>query len=431
MSAPDPTKEISITNSTPASITVLLPTLSAQTQDANGTLVYDQNLEVLSSVDGAKSIPVSTAKTFVLDQSYTDPDTGQPAYSTIYDLLPSTANWYSPVANLGVMQSFDDPPAYPPQTVTADSVKAFQNAATFVQTISAYPTSAITTSYQQAMNQAQNNASGQASGSANSGDAVAGTITGTVDDFFKTTKSFGDVTLAAVVAVQTYYGTFPFVWAEYAAGTTTYYLYKSDSTATSFVGTVSLTPPATIDVSKPNGGYTCTFKPAANGSDTTNVNVSTTGVKVLTYAGGLFVDDVNSDVPAIAVKGTFQIKSLFTTKPADTQIISVLTGTVNGSTCIGFDSAQLSSDPNASFWDTLFHPKNAAQIFQSVMEIGGALMLLVFAGQMLHGMYKWARGLGTKPATIEGVNERIASMQESIDKLTKALTDAKVTPQVS
>jgi hypothetical protein len=433
-SAPDPTKEVKITNSAGAPIVVLVPTVSDETQDANGTMVYDQDLELLTAVEGGTAIPASSTKTFVLDQTYDDPDTGKPEYSTIYDLLPSTANWYLPVANIGVMQSFKTPPSYPAQTVTAASAKAFRNAATFVQTISAYPTSALATSYQKALTQASGNASGQANGSPDSADAVAKSVTDTVNAFFKSTKTYQDVTLEAVVAVQSSYGTFPFVWAEYATGTTVYYLYSSNGTATSFVGTISLAPPASLKVAVANAGYTCTFTPAADGSDTTNVNVNNSAAKSLTYAGGLFVDDANSDLPQVAVKGTFQIKSLFTGKAADTQIITVLTGTVSGSTCIGFDSAQLSSDPNSAFWDTLFHPKNSAQVFQSVMEIGGALMLLVFVGQGLYGIYKWARGraAGKQPTTKELLDEQVSKLEKSqkdfLDALDKRLTGGQGRP---
>lgn len=433
-SAPDPTKEIKITNSAESPIVILVPTVSVETQDANGTMVYDQDLELLTAVEEGTAIPASSTKTFVLDQTYDDPDTGKPEYSTIYDLLPSTANWYLPVANIAVMQSFKTPPSYPAQTVTAASAKAFQNAAAFVQTVSAYPTSALATSYQKALTQASGNASGKADGSPDSADAVAKSVADTVNAFFKTTKTFKDVTLEAVVAVQSSYGTFPFVWAEYATGTTLYYLYSSNGTATSFVGTISLARPASLKVAVANAGYTCTFTPAANGSDTTNVNVNESAARTLTYTGGLFVDDVKSDVPQVAVKGTFQIKSLFTGKAADTQIITVLTGTVSGSTCIGFDSPQLSSDSSSSFWDTLFHPKNSAQVFQSVMEIGGALMLLVFVGQGLYGIYKWARGLaaGKQPTTKELFDDQMAklgkSQQDFLDALDRRLSGGQGSP---
>jgi hypothetical protein len=426
-----------VKNSSGSPIVIMLPTTSASATDANGTMVYNQAVEVLTATDGTKEVPAGATKTFVLNQTYVNPSTKKTAYATIYDLLPSTADWYAPVANIGVMQSFATPPSYPGQTVTAASAAAFKNAATFVQTVSAYPTSALATQYQQAISQAQGNASGQANGSGSSSGAVAQSISSTVNNFFKGTKSFQNVTLEAVVAVQSYYGTFPFAWAEYAAGPITYYLYSSSGSATSFAGTITLTRPAAVNVALASGGYTCTFTPAADGADTTTVKVNSAAAKSLTYAGGLFVDNAASDIPQIAVKGTFQIKSLFTAKPADTQVITVLTGTVNGKTCIGFDSAQLSSDPSSSFWDTLFHPKNSAQVFQSIMEIGGALMLIVFAGQSLYGIYKWARGLaaGKQPTTRELLDEQMTKLQESqkatLEDLVKKLTAGKEAPPAS
>jgi hypothetical protein len=428
--APDPTKEIEVSNSTGSPIVLMIPTTSTQETDGNGTMVYGQSLEVLTAVDSTSVIPDAGTKTFVLDQTYTDPKTG-PTESTIYDLLPATADWYMPVADIVVLQSMTPPISYPAQSVTAADAKAFKDAATFVQTISAYPTSALATQYQQALGQAQTNATGSADGSPDSGAKTAQSLTDTVNQFFQGTKSFQDVTLEAVVAVQCYYGTFPFAWAEFATGTTTYYLYSSAGSVTSFVGTISLTSPATVDATQPNGGYTCTFAPATNGTDTTSVDVDTSAAKTLTYTDGLFVDDVNSDIPQVAVKGTFQIKSLFTSKPADTQIITVLTGSVTGLTCIGFDQPQKSSDPNATFWGTLFHPKTAAQIFQSIMTMGGALMMLAFAGQVLNGIRKWAleQYYGKEPATKDLLNDQFAkfqkSQQETLDKLVDKLSGGK------
>jgi hypothetical protein len=418
--APDPTEEIQITNSTPSPIVILIP--STRTPDANGTLVYGENLELLTAVDGSTSVPASATKTFVLDQTLVDPDTGQSEYNSIYDLLPRTADWLAPVANITVMRA-GHPGSYPATTVTAATAPAFQNAGAFLQTISAYPTSALAKSYQQAVNQAVGNASGAANGSPGSAEATAQNIPATVNTFFQGTKDYQNLTQDKLVVVQSYYDAFPFVWAEYANGPTTYYLYSSNGHATSFVGTISLTPPAVLNVAVANAGYTCTFTPAANGSDTSTVAVTASAAKSLTYTGGLFVNDVDADVPEVALRGTFQVKSTFTGKAADTQIITVLTGSVSSATCIGFDSPQLSTDPDSTFWDTLFHPKNAAQIFQSIMQIGGFLMLLVFAGQTIYSVVQWARGLAAKnkPMTLE---EFQTKMQEALKTQQDQFADA-------
>jgi hypothetical protein len=427
---PDPTKEIKLTNSTTSPIVLMLPTTSAQAEEGD-TLDYGQKLELLTAVEGGTSVPVGATKTFVLDQTYIDPDTGDTEPSILYDLLPCTAGWLLPAANIGVMQSFATPPSYPPQTVTAAMAAAFENAALFFQTISAYPSSSLATGYAQAMDQTQSSASSAANGSSDSADNAAQSITDTVNAYFKTTKGFQNVTLPAVVAVQSYYGTYPCAWAEYETKAVTYYLYSSNSTASTFVGTISLTPPsAGMNIALANAGYTCTFTPASNGSDLTTVNVNAAAAKNLTYTGGLFVDDVNSDVPQVGVKGTFQIKSMFTKNQSDTQIITVLTGTVSGATVIGFDQPQTTSA--SDFWDTLFHPKDAAGIWSSVMQIGGAFMMLVFFGQLLYGAYKGLRSLGAakKPATSESVDSEYSKLSDRLDTLESTLSKKIGNPDV-
>jgi hypothetical protein len=421
MTTPDPTQEIQLTNSTTAPIVLMLPTTSAQAEEGD-TLDYGQKLELLTTVEGGPSVPVGETRTFVLDQTYVDPDTGDTEPSILYDLLPCTADWLLPVANIGIMQNFF-PVGYTGQTITADMATAFQNAALFFQTISAYPSSSLATGYAQAMNQTQSSASSAADGSADSADNAAQSITDTVNAFFKTTKGFQNVTLPAVVAIQSYYGTYPCAWAEYSAKAVTYYLYSSNSTASTFVGTISMTPPATgLNIALANAGYTCTFTPASNGSDLTTVNVNTSAAKPLTLSGGLFVDNVTSDIPQVGVKGTFQIKSTFTKDQSDTQIITVLTGTISGATVIGFDQPQTTAA--SDFWDTLFHPKDAAGIWNSVMQIGGAFMMLVFFGQLLYGAYKGLRSLGAakKPATSEDVSSEYSKLSDRLDTLESTLS---------
>ena len=411
----DPSKQITITNNSGKPVVVMVPTTSDTPDDPGDIMVYGVRLEILTAIDGSLSIADSGKATFVLNQNYTDSVTGKQEYSTIYDLLVSSAEWYSPVANISVMQSLDNPPTYPAQTVTSNQAKALANAGVFYQTISSYPTSKLATDYQTAMSATHSKAKTQAQDASATAGQVAATISGGADAFFKNTKSFQDVTLAGVVAVETYFGTFPFVWAKF--GDATYYLYGSDGKATSFVGTIALTKPTTVDPAVANGGYTCTFTPASNPTDTTKVDTDSSQAKSLTYADGLFVDDPDSDVPGIAVKGTFQLKRTFTQKTADTQIIPVLSGTINGSVCIGFDSAQKSDDKtNSEFWDALFHPKNSSEIFKSIMSIGGAVMMLFFFGQLIYGTYKWIKTFGTKEPTL-------SDLQKSLDDFQKSTTD--------
>jgi gas vesicle protein len=416
--APDPTKEIVITNNSGVVCCLLTPTLNDPSTPASGVLVYDQNLVLLSTVDGAATVASGSSGTYLLDQYYTDPKTQQQEYATIYDLLVSTADWYCPVANLGVMQILK---SFAPQTVAADAVAAMQNAGAFFQTISAYPSSKLSTGFQAAMAGTQSAAGKAADGSANSSANVANAIGDGVNAFFQSTTSYKNVTLANLVAMQSYYQAFPFVWAGY--GNKTFYLYASSGGATQFAGTLALSAPAKLDLTLPNAGYTCVFAPAVTPADTTSVAVDTSRQKNLLYGGGLFVDQANPDNPALAVKGLFQVKSQLTLKAGDTAIIPVLTGSVNGLTALGFDQPQKSDNKaDSAFWNVLFHPKGGAEIFQSIMTWGGAVMLLAFVGGGLYTIYKWVGGLlAEKQPTLA---DMFKTQQGAIEKLLQQRADA-------
>jgi hypothetical protein len=59
-------------------------------------------------------------------------------------------------------------------------------------------------------------------------------------------------------------------------------------------------------------GYTCSFAPAVNPSDTGKADVDTSKAVSLTYDNHVFVDDINASTPKIALKGNFQLKRVFT-----------------------------------------------------------------------------------------------------------------------
>jgi hypothetical protein len=417
MPAPDPAKEITLTNNSGVTCSVLVPTLNAQNAPANGVLVYDQTLALLSSIDGGASVADGSSGTYVLDQYYIDPKTQQKEYATIYDLLVSRADWYIPVANLGVMQILKK---YAPQTVTPGAIAAMGNAGTFFQTISAYPTSKLATDFQSAMTGTQSAAAKAADGTPASSDKVAAAISDGVNAFFLGTTSYKNVTLANLIAMESYYQAFPFVWAAY--GDKTFYLYANSNGATQFMGTLALTAPATRDLTKANAGYTCVFSPAANPADTTSVAVQTGKQTSLLYSAGLFVDQANPDDPSLAVKGLFQVKSQLTLKASDTAIIPVLTGSVSGMTVLGFDQPQTSDNKaDSAFWNLLFHPKSGAQIFQAFLTWGGAVMMVAFVAQGLFAGYRWVRGL--RAAKEPTLAEMFEKQQASIEKLLKERAD--------
>jgi hypothetical protein len=149
----------------------------------------------------------------------------------------------------------------------------------------------LATDYQAAMSGTITSASSQANGSANSTANTSDTITQNVNAFFQGTKQFQNVTLASVVAIESYYDKFPFIWAQYKS--TTYYLYSSDSQTTSFVGQLALIQPATLDLTLPNGGYTCTFTPAKDPSNLNSVDVNPSQAMTLTSSRGVVVKEVS------------------------------------------------------------------------------------------------------------------------------------------
>jgi hypothetical protein len=174
-----------------------------------------------------------------------------------------------------------------------------------------------------------------------------------------------------------------------------------------------------IDLTKPNGGYSCTFTPATNGKDTTKVAVDSTKAKKLTFSNGLFVDDPNSDTPGVALAGSFQLKSKLSQDPSDAAIITVVTGTLAGVTVLGFDTAQLSNDPNSSYWDTLFHPQGSEQIFNSIMTLAGFLVTFLCLGQFA---YMGIKALKNKisPKTKGPTTEEL--IQKQTEELKKELS---------
>src|SRR5262249_44128845 len=153
-------------------------------------------------------------------------------------------------------------------------------------------------------------ASAKADGGPDSAKAVADAIENAIDSFFRGTDQYKNVTLADVIAVDNYYNNFPCVWAQYQ-DSMTYYLYGADDVKAVFAGTLALNKSGAVDITKPNSGYTCSFVPAVNPSDTTKTDVDTIKTVTLTYSDGVFLDDVNVSSPAIGLKGNFLLKRLF------------------------------------------------------------------------------------------------------------------------
>lgn len=431
--ANDPSKEVTITNKSGSAVSVMTVMTDPALDKSGGTPVAGTNLSLYHTTDGTRTVANNESGTYFLNQYYEDPDTGQPAYWGIYDLLVSDALNYAPVANIGLVY-LGEKSRFPAQTVSADQKKAQDDAARFIQTVSAYPTSQLAKNFQAALDSTGSAAGDAADGSADSSKNVAHAIDAGINAFFQKTKQFQDVTMAAYIAVHSYYQDFPCVWAGFADST--YYLYSSDGKKTSFAGTLSLSRPASLDVTQPNAGYVCVFAPARNPDDTNSVDVDDSKKVALVYQQGLFQDDVDSDTPDIAVKGTFYLKRFFTRKTTDTSVIPVLSGAVYGAVCIGFNQPQKSGDKdNSAFWNSLFHPKNSAEIFKSVMTIGGAVMMLAFFGMpVMKFIYNAVRTrlYGKEPTTRDLLDSQRKAIEDSfkkqLDEATSKLSNGKEKP---
>jgi hypothetical protein len=434
----DPSQLCKVTNQSGNDAVVMIPTTSTPTSTSGDIVVYNQSLAVLATVEGGTIINNTATGTVTLDQTYIDPTTKAVTPSILYELLICDASWYSPVANLSVMQSFTSPGTYAPQTATSAEAKSLSDAGSFIQTTQAYPRSKLTTDYQAALTGASSSAKTAADGSSGSAQATSDSITDTTNTFFQSTEGYKGVTLAAVVAMQSYYANFPFVWAQYSASAVTYYLYGNDikTKTTTFEGTMVLTPPKTIDLSKVNGGYIVIFNPAKTPADTSTVDVDTSKAVALTYDNGLFVDQPGGDIQNIAVKGMFMLKRNLTLVQTDISILPVITGTTYGVTALGFNSPQLSTSANDEFWDALFDPKTSSQVFQSIMTLGGAVMMLHFAATSLWGIGKWmkekiAGSKDTKASAtkddLKEADEAQKPLSDQMDADVKAISDGTQT----
>jgi len=399
----DQSKLCSLTNNTGKDVVVALTISDDETASQNAVISASHQLEILKTSAGNTVIKNGSSDTVTLDHNYKE-GADETGYVQGYDLVVSDSTWLYPLADLAVVQQGSNGTAsYAPQTVDAANQAPMAQAFDFYQTIAAYPSSQLATDYMTTLVQARDTASANADGGPGSAEAVADAIENTMDSFFNGTDQYKNVTLADIVAVDNYYNSFPCVWAQYK-DSITYYLYGSDGTTAVFSGTLSLAKSGAVDITKPNGGYTCSFAPAVNSVDTTKTDVDTTKLVNLIYVDGLFLDDVTVDTPAIGLKGSFQLERFFTNDPDNNAVIVVLTGTVNGMTCIGFDSPQpappkttsvqtatptaLSASPAEKYWDTLIHPKSQQDLIISILTLVGAILLIPATAFAVYGIYR-------------------------------------------
>src|SRR6185503_532175 len=78
----------------------------------------------------------------------------------------------------------------------------------------------------------------------------------------------------------------------------------------------------------------------------------------------------------------------------------------------------ITSKEPRGFWQTLFEPQGAKEIFNTIMQIGGALMLLHFIGTSLYTGIQWLRGKSVDPASAADIQ----ALRDEVKRLADAQT---------
>lgn len=421
----DTSKQCVITNNSGKDIVVALAIETDETTSPDAIEAFSGQLEILITSDSSTVIKNSNTGTVTLNRSYVTNGNG---YVHDYNLVLSDKDWIYPLAALPVTrQTINGTPGYAPKTLSADEETAISQAAAFYQTITVYPDTQLANDYFTALKQAIPAGLDQADGSPGSANAIADAMTNVLTSFFEKTTAYNKVTLADLVAVNNYYNNFPSVWAQYK-NSLTYYLYGSDGTTATFAGTLSLQKSGPIDITKASGGYTCTFTPAVNPTDTATTGVDTASAVTLTYADGIFTNDTNAAAPEIALKGSFMLQKIFTGATDDKSVLTVMTGKANGVPCIGFDAPQTdgTSVPKVApvalsgsiekYWDTLMHPKKQHEWIVTILTFVGAVLLVPLTINAIYQVYRVIRSKAqtNEPLTRQFLENRAADISSNL-----------------
>jgi hypothetical protein len=366
--ATDTSKQCSLTNMSGKDIAITVAIPGDESAGDGATVSANGRMEVLRTTDGSSIIKNNSSGTVTLDHTY---KTGSDENGNVqrYDLLVCEPEWLYPLAVIPVaQQQVNGTTGYGCQTVNGDNA-ALSQAASFYQTISAYPDSGLAKEYAEALQAGTSGALAKADGSQEAAANAASTIEQAVSAFFKSTTEYQQVTLAHLAAVDGYYNNIPAIWAQYN-DTLTYYLYSSNGTTAGYAGTLKLQKSGTVDVSHPNSGYACTFTPDIN-PDGESSDVDSSRAVNLTYANGLFLDEPAAEHASIALRGSFVRVALLTGSDENKEIIMMLTGNVNGVLCVGFDTPQTGNPPfprrlsataasteASAYWNRVLHPKS-------------------------------------------------------------------------
>lgn len=370
--------------------------------------MYEQTLKLIKN-GTQDAITAGTTGAIVLNDTHVDAN-GVLQSNTLYNLIVARSGTFFPVKAVGAT-SFATPRNFGTITIAADDAKNMSLAEQFWQTILAYPSSQMAQDYNDALTSTSSTAT------------TASQIDANVQNFFKNkTQGYTSLTLNNVVAVQTYYNQYPFVWADYK-GSKTYYLYTSDGTDTTYVGSVALnlsSSAANADKKLPDGAIMFTDASGAQ--------------KNLYAQDGVFVEDTTKDIPSICLKGLFTLKSSLTKVATDNTIIAILFGTVNNVSVMGYPEKlpPKPEDPNER-WSgmyTLLHPKNCADaiaLFGQVMLVIMGIELVVKGVSWLKDKYNSKKaeknGVDPTPTEAEQMRSEMRTAQQQTNDFNQKLLD--------
>jgi hypothetical protein len=358
-----------VTNDTTTAV-VVLDAYQSATNAATGTpgQGYQQALKTLSLAGGGSVLAAAATGTVTLDDTRTNAQ-GQTQPNYVYQLLISDAASLFPVMNTSVQVAFETM-SYPPVTVTAAAQQNMALALQFVQSIKAYPGSNLAKGFQQAMTTAQ-------------AQPTATAMMASIAAWFGTTKQFQALDYPSYLAVTTFIDSFAWVWGLADDGVTPdreYWIYSaagagqqpatgSSSSQAPNLGSIQFahSGQSPADPTDRNSGYTITYTPASGTAQT------------LTFADGQFVDDPDSDTPAVCLQGSYALKSQFTNNPSDNVLWPVLYGTVNGTQVIA-----VSQGPE-SWWQQNISDKTFSDWCALGLKILGAAMALEWLYNKLSG----------------------------------------------
>ena len=290
--------------------------------DLHSEQLYEQTLTLLTTVEAGKTGSVE------LNDTYKDANDNSHDV-TSYNIIIARNDNLFPVKVIA-LELDRTKREYPAAEVAKADYPNMVQAQKFKKAITAFPTAKLATSFADALQEED------------------------LDDFdayfFGATQEYKHVTLNMVVAVSTYYETFPFVWTDYGESKT-YYLYSSDGGKVSYAGKVSLENgcSAPVNLDKKNTCFSMTYEPSEGSS------------LDLYYVDGQFVESTETDSPEYCLTGMFILQSQLTKKAADKDVISYLTGTINGQKVIGYFEEQPvdvdNSEKEGGFY-YMFHPKD-------------------------------------------------------------------------